>query len=130
MTDREWTKETAAEALEVLKAHFGDRLHVERGNATFGSGHAKIQYVFAKVDDAGPLTPERTEFERYAQSYGLKPEHLGTEFATDGERYCISGLSTGSPKYPILAKRVRDGRTYKFTPLRVRTALGMRGLTA
>ena len=45
---------------------------------------------------------------------GLKPEHLDATFACRGETYRIMGLAPSRRRYPVIAKRVRDGKAFKF----------------
>jgi hypothetical protein len=68
-----------------------------------------------RSEDGTVETKEAKDFTRLAHLYGLKPEHLGVTVTMGGEHYRISGLSTRSRKYPILAMRLKDGKTYKFT---------------
>ncbi len=62
------------------------------------------------------LTRESEEFKRYCGHYGLKPDHLGREFACAGATYTITGLKTTNFKSPILARHNGSGVIYKFTP--------------
>ena len=115
MTAREWTKATAAEAERVLKAHFGDRLTVERGNATFNDISATVKFVFHQVGEDG--TAKNTDREDFARntSYvtGIKAEDFGRTFKHRGETYKIVGWNYRAKKFPINVTRA-DGRRFKF----------------
>ena len=55
------------------------------------------------------------EFVRACGVYGLKQSDLGRKEIIAGIKYELVGLAPRSPKFPILAKRVDNGITYKFT---------------
>jgi len=57
------------------------------------------------------------------RKYGLKPTDLGREFFSNGERYNITGIKTANRKYPILGKRVSDGKKFKFSSVTVTMGL-------
>jgi len=67
------------------------------------------------LPDGTLFEPERALFEVMADMYGLRPEHFGAEFVSNGECFRITGLNPNRPRYPISAERIFDGRNFKFT---------------
>jgi hypothetical protein len=101
-------------ALKGLENQFGISIHV--GNATFTPDNVTFKVNVATVGESGEvMTKEASAFQQLAKFYGLEPEHLFKTFSAAGEQYKIVGLKTKSPKFPILAKRLKDGKTYKFS---------------
>ena len=64
-------------------------------------------------------------FKEKCYKYGLLPEHLGRVFLSGDTRYKIVGLKPRNRKYPVIAERCRDGKSYKFSALNVKGALGI-----
>ncbi len=57
---------------------------------------------------------EKNDFTANCLFFGLSPEDYGKEFVNSGKTFQIKGLKFNSRKYPILAKCLADGKTYKF----------------
>jgi hypothetical protein len=109
-------------ALASVEAQYGIKIVV--GNARFLPDNATFKIELATVGTAGVAnTRERDTFKRDAFLYGLKPEDLDKEIEYAGQRYIIKGLNTRRSKYPIVATRVRDGRTILLTVTGVKSAL-------
>ena len=60
---------------------------------------------------------DREMFKLYARSYGLSPSDLDRQigYGWQREQYILIGLNTRRPKYPIVAKRVSDGKIILLT---------------
>jgi len=71
--------------------------------------------VSIPLPDGSTLDPEKMRFQALAEAYGLSPDDFGREFSAGGERFCISGIDSRRPKYPISATRIPDGKGFKFT---------------
>lgn len=52
---------------------------------------------------------------------GIDKSSLGKVFYERGTGYKIIGWKSGNFKYPVIAERVRDGRTYKFPTMTIRS---------
>lgn len=50
----------------------------------------------------------------YAPRFGLKVEDFGRTFPFRGRKYQVIGINPGAPTYPIEAKRLPDGKTFRF----------------
>ncbi len=68
-------------------------------------------------------TRERTMFETYASTFGLKATDIDKEFRVAGARYVITGLNPNARRFPIQEDRIPDGKGFKFTPDVVKAAL-------
>jgi len=71
------------------------------------------------LPDGSTLDPERLLFEALAEEYGLSPDDFGREFSTGQEWFRVAGINPRRPKYPISAKRLVDGKGFKFTAANV-----------
>ena len=121
------------EMLRVLRDEINEALKAigQRHGVTIKAGSAKFTPEaarFALDVTANSATGETqdigaVEFKRNAIMFGLKPEDLGKQVVTGQGVYTITGLKPTSYKYPILAKSLRDGRTYKLPASTVRHAL-------
>lgn len=114
--DRPTAKHIAAE-IETALADVAQRLGVKItvGSTRFTDKNAKIKIEVATISSDGQVRSEAAEsFGIYAYRYGLQPSDMGKTFTWSGHTYAISGCAPRSHKYPILAKRLSDGKTYKF----------------
>jgi hypothetical protein len=109
--------------LEPFGKKFG--LVVHAGNATYSENNAVFKVEVNTVDqDGNAISREAEAFTKNAFVYGLKPEHLNQTFKSfHGESFEIIGLATRSNKYPILAKNLENGKTYKFPAEQVKALL-------
>lgn len=119
------TREKLQGALQKLEVELGCVVRV--GNATFDRDGTNCTFKIdmSVVNDGGvPQTRQMSNFRSLAVLYGLKPEDLGTQFTISGETYLITGASPKSSKYPIIGKRVRDGKSFKFSSYAVKSVMG------
>ena len=111
-----------AASLAAIESQYGIKITV--GNARFLADNATFKIEMATIGTAGVAnTRERDAFKREAVLYGLKPDDLDKEITYGGQRYIIKGLNTRRSKYPIVATRVRDGKTILLTVDGVKSAL-------
>ncbi|ROT98117.1 hypothetical protein [Histidinibacterium lentulum] len=71
--------------------------------------------VSIPLPDGSTMDPERMLFEAFAEEFGLSADDFGREFSTGRERFRVTGIDPRRPRYPISAKRIPDGKDYKFT---------------
>ena len=103
------------DALKAVAARYGLNLKVGTRHFTGKDVRFRVELSIAEVSSTGEtLTPEALAFKRSAYAFGLSPDMLGKEFKTFQGTYQITGLKVASRKYPILAKDIRTGKTYKF----------------
>jgi len=111
-------------ALAEVAAKHG--LVIKLGNGSFSPSHATFKLEVSTVREDGlVLTKEADRFRQAATVYGLEPSDLGREFVALGELFQLVGLTTGW-KQPLLGRRVKDGKMYKFTKVAVRAGLDAR----
>jgi hypothetical protein len=106
------TADINAALASIAKTH---GVQIKVGNGSFTTDNATIKIEVASIGDNGlAKTKEATDFERYATSFGLKPEDLGTVFESRGVKYTLIGAKSRSTKYPLLAKCIDTGKVYKM----------------
>lgn len=102
-----------AEAVKEIEKKHG--VSFSRGNGKYSDTDCYMKVTFTDNDINGDVkTPEATAFENYADHYGLQKSDLNKTFTQRGETFKIVGLKTRSHKYPILCKKVSNGKGYKF----------------
>jgi len=52
---------------------------------------------------------------QYARMLGLPENIVGKKFNTQGHEFTVERIDIGKPKFPIIAKRINDGKMFKFT---------------
>lgn len=83
-----------------------------------------FQFLVEERDESGKvLTAVAKDFVNTAPLHGLRPEDLGRQFETGKGRYEICGMKPRARKYPVLARKLGDGKTYKFGAEYVRAML-------
>jgi len=124
--DRATVRETRSRlqaALDTVAKELGCQIQV--GNASFSGPNCTFKVECAVVGKDGTAqTQETTDFKALATRYGLSPDDLGKVFTTGGHEYRVAGLKPKSHRYPIVAVRVKDDKTYKFPADVVKLALG------
>lgn len=109
-------------ALSVIAEKYG--ISIEYGGGEFTETNATVHLKLSVKDRYGKvITREHSDFERYATAFGLLPGDFGRSYELNGEEWAISGLKPGNPKYPVLATKHFDGKTYKFPADVVKLAL-------
>jgi len=84
-------------------------------HTSYGSGNAVVKLQVNLVDDAGEeQTPEAGDFKIFHRRYGLPAEALGRTFRHGGDRYTLIGCKPRATRFPLLGKRERDGKVFKF----------------
>lgn len=105
--------------LEELSEDVGFKFTV--GAANYDATTVRFKVEAGVVGESGEAeTREANHFKQLASRHGLKPEYLGRSFLSRGEEFTITGLARQCPKYPVLARRSGNGKTYKFSANLVR----------
>ncbi len=93
----------------------------------------KVTSSRGTFDPAGSLTSritmesgdvKRIEFERYADSLGLKAEDFGKAFARGGRRFVVAGVTKRFGKKPIICTNLQ-GAEFVFTVDAVKLGLAV-----
>jgi len=88
-----------------------------RGRGVYGGANGSLKIEISTIgDDGKAITQEAEDYKRYASWHEMDPTALGREFSVGIYRYTIVGLKPKSPKYPVIGRRISDGKEYKFTP--------------
>jgi hypothetical protein len=109
-------------ALAPVVKQYGVRLSLGTISYDPTNPKATTRLTMIAVGDANAATDPRAamlvkakaDFNRYAESFGLKPEQFGSIFKYGRETYKLVGVKPGSPKYCILATNVATGKTFKL----------------
>ena len=112
------------QALQKVGEEFG--VSIKRKSGSFTHTNFTIKIEASVVGQNGVvLSREANNFKSYCGMYNLKPSDLGRTFTSDdGTTYKVTGLSTRSDKYPILAESLKNGRVYKLPERMVQRGLG------
>ena len=130
MIDRQFLRDFANEAetvLEKLAKKHGVKLQATYASGSYdrGGDNAALKFNLSVVTKSGKvLTKAARDFEAMAYRYGLTANDFGSLFVSNDETFEITGLVTRRRKFPISAKRVRDGKPFKFPAEKVKRALG------
>lgn len=86
-------------------------LKIDVGDAKFGDNQVtfKVQCVVEGVDK------EKEDFEAACILFGLKKEHYKHQFDQGTDRFELIGFKANRPKYPLVARCIGTGKTYKFS---------------
>lgn len=112
------------EALRPVAEKYG--LTLDRKGKTYYQDALPVMYqlLVTKMDEDGNvLSADAKAFQEQAFLYGLEPSDLGREFKSRGDTFRITGLKPRSRKYPVLAKNVKTGKTFKFPAESVKAGL-------
>ena len=110
-------------ALTPVADAFG--VHITRKGGSYNPDNYRITFEAATIGETGEIhSREAIDFKELCGLYGLKPEDLGKTFSSyTGEVYKIIGLKSNSRKFPVLVKKLSNGKKYK-----VPDAMVVRGL--
>lgn len=99
-------------ALKAVADRYGVQIKI--GNSSFSNTNCTTKIDISTVNEGGTvMTKEATDFNRFASSFGITKK-LGDTFDFRYDRYEITGLKPRSAKYPVLAKSLSSGKTFKF----------------
>ena len=115
--------EAVDQALKGVADKFG--ITIKRKSGTFSENNYTIKIEASVIGENGlAISKEAEAFKQMAQYYGLAASDLNKKFTNwSGKEYQIVGLATKSSKYPILAKEIDSGKTFKFAEKQVQDLL-------
>lgn len=116
--------EAMLEAIKKIEEEYG--VHIERKSGSFTETSYTAKFEASVVaKDGTALTREAESFKTYCSMYNLEAEDLGRTFKdTTGTEWQVTGINARSRKYPIVAKRVHDGKGFKLGERMVQKGLG------
>lgn len=110
--------------LEVIGKEHGIVIK-SNGGGTFTSNNFTFRVEASVVGDGGIVHNKETEeFKQLATLYRMKAEDLGKVVMIQGDKYEITGMKSRSYKFPVLAKKLSNGKVYKFPVHTIKVALG------
>ena len=124
MLNKQKVRQMSKEIQSVLDKHLSlDGIKVKLGAGSFNDVFVTFKLECATINADGTVNSKLVDdFKFYCSRYGLKPDDIGKEFATNGDTYIIEGCKPKSSKYPIIGKR-SDGKSFKFSPEQVKLNL-------
>ena len=100
---------------EVLSQMREIGIHAHTTSIKYEDRVASVKVEISVIgEDGNVVSREAIAYDQIAKVKKDLPER-GCQFLRVGERYEITGWAIRSRKYPVLAKRTRDGKTFKFT---------------
>jgi hypothetical protein len=99
-------------ALQPIADKYGIKLSA--GNASFSEFSATFKLEVATAQDGNFITKEGQNFLNHAKYLGLSEDFLNKEFDWFGSKYILTGYKPRSSKYPFIANKISDGRSYKL----------------
>lgn len=90
--------------------------------ADLGLELSKISIRFGETDSTvrldvktfGVAPKSEREFPHHCHRYGLLPSDQNREFDFEGTSYLLIGIRPGARKYPLIGKRIPDGKEFSF----------------
>ena len=101
-------------ALQEIGEVYG--LTVTTGRGSYGGETGTKTIELATLGENGEVeSAQAKDFKKYASMVGLEPTDLGRRFVSNGEEFEVSGLKTRNRKYPVIATKVSNGKSFKFS---------------
>lgn len=94
----------------------------ELGNGKYTDDSVTFQLKCVETGGNANFDVGESEFKKYCVWFGLKPEHFGQHFTSQGKIFTVAGLKPKNTKYPIICNA--GGTPYKLEADRVAKALG------
>lgn len=111
-TEHRMLSAAITDALKAVGDEFG--VDLTAGGGQIGSGLGRVNVEVKVRETASGVSGAKAVWDRQCAYFGLKPEHFGMTFLSNGVMFKITGLATSRPKYPVDAVRVHDKRAFKF----------------
>ena len=106
-------------AVQEVAKKYG--VEIKTGSSSYTSNSATTKVVISTVGDDGVvMTREVEDFNNNKELFGIT-KNIGDTFSHRGVEFKIAGLMPRSRKFPVLGKRVSDGKEFKFMPVTVNT---------
>lgn len=110
-------------ALQAVANEFGVQIKTKGGTYASDGTSFNLKLEMSVIVDGKAVSPAVSDFNRYKDvlEFGFD---LGEQFVSyDGVAYVVSGYKPRAQKYPVLAKSMANGKTYKFTLKEVQSRL-------
>lgn len=118
--------------LNALLGEFAKKhgIAVQPVSLRYNRVECNIRTSFTVSDDmkGTAYAKEAADFKRFAKSFGLEPEMLGKTFTTyKGDTLEVIGLRPSSRMYPVLVKKLSNGKLFKYPVSIVRVSFDRAG---
>jgi len=107
--------ELTTEYFKSIEDELGIRVVIKGGK--FTDVNATLKFEFSIIGANGEdNTTYVTDWKFYCERYDFTEDQFGAEFKDHrGDRFTIAGIKPRSHTYPIIGKRIGDGKLFKFT---------------
>ena len=114
------------QAVQMVAEKYGIKIVRKAGSYSRANYTLKLECSIKDAEGL-PITREVEAFKINASKFGLDSSDLGAKFSFHNEIFILTGLATGSWKFPILAKNAITQKPFKFPAAVVQAALGKIG---
>lgn len=119
LMNRAVARELGDQAVKVLNDALGPdwRARKEGGQFDPAAGSLTVRITLEQASDEAEAARDdltRSEWNLYAGRFGLPRDAVGSAFRHGKRTYRIVSLTPNAPKYPVIAQREPDGKTFKF----------------
>jgi hypothetical protein len=93
-------------------------------SGTFSLTNATVKFTVDVIDAEKGVanSQERKDYQRLAAFHGLSPDWLDQAFTVSGAVYTVIGLRPRSYKFPVIVRRISNGKLFKFPISTVKSA--------
>lgn len=113
------------EAVEGIIKNRG--LKLASVKASFSSMDVKFSVNVVQLNENGEDIAAKSNWDIYAERFGVKPEDFGKTVIMCGKAWKLSGISPQGIRYPFRAVNCISKKIYKFSEGTVRASLGYTG---
>lgn len=87
---------------------------IKTGNASYSPNTFSIK-LEGVLDGNAKAEENASLSNQYARMLGLPDNIVGKKFSSQGHDFIVERIDPNKPKFPIIGKRVSDGKMFKFT---------------
>ncbi|OQA45812.1 MAG: hypothetical protein BWY47_01922 [Bacteroidetes bacterium ADurb.Bin302] len=107
-------RDDITKALEPVVKKYG-LSSLTAGNASYSPDGSTFTYKINGVSDAQVEEVKNDEKnKKYAKMLGLPEDAVGRTFTSGGETFKITRIDINKPKYPIIATKLGNSKSYKL----------------
>lgn len=101
-------------------------VNISAGSIRFDANQLSLT-VKATEKPSDGKSAEQSNFEKYAEYFGLKKEDFGALFSMDGKDFVIVGIKETAQKNNCLIRDIKTEKTYVARPSEVKDCLEKQG---
>jgi hypothetical protein len=114
----------AITALQEVATRYGLAVRLDGGRFSPDRYNMKVEFAPMTVTATSDATAIPASFAADAVKLGLSADCFGGEFTSEtGERYRITGIKRRNRKYPVIALRLKDSKSFKLPVYTVQRGL-------